>query len=96
MELKLKKICIYFSKDFTASETSKILNLSRPTVNYYYKIFRESIINDLFILKGNTFQVEYIKFRDEYFFYIINKNSIFLIENHSKLLANLKIFMITK
>ncbi|EFU69957.1 conserved hypothetical protein [Aliarcobacter butzleri JV22] len=77
MKLKLKEICEYFSRDFTASETSKILNLSRPTVNYYYKIFREPIINDLFILKGNTFQVEYIKFRDEYFFYIINKNSIF-------------------
>ncbi|PUE65704.1 hypothetical protein B0175_07495, partial [Arcobacter lacus] len=61
MELKLKKICIYFSKDFTASETSKILNLSRQTINYYYKIFRESIINDSLILKGNAFQVEYIK-----------------------------------
>ncbi|MCT7618123.1 hypothetical protein ACN4FT_02105 [Aliarcobacter butzleri] len=93
MKLKLKEICEYFSRDFTASETSKILNLSRPTVNYYYKIFREPIINDLFILKGNTFQVEYIKFRNEYFFYIINKNSIHLIEEHSKLLANLKIFI---
>lgn len=93
MKLKLKEICKYFSKDFTASETSKILNLSRPTVNYYYKIFRESIINDLFILKGNTFQVEYIKFRNEYFFYIINKNSIYLIEEHSKLLTNLKNFI---
>lgn len=93
MELKLKKICIYFSKDFTASETSKILNLSRQTINYYYKIFRESIINDSLILKGNAFQVEYIKIKNEYFFYIINKNSISLIEEHSKLLLNLKAFL---
>ena len=56
MKLKLKEICEYFSRDFTASETSKILNLSRPTVNYYYKIFRESIINDLFILKEIHFK----------------------------------------
>ena len=61
MNLKLKEICEYFSRDFTASETSKVLNLSRPTVNYYYKIFREPIINDLFTqlsqIKPNCFLV---------------------------------------
>ena len=38
---QLKKICYFFSKDFTASQTANKLNISRQTINSYYKIFRE-------------------------------------------------------
>jgi len=85
--LKIKKICHYFSKDFTASETSNKLAISRQTVNSYYKLIRDSLNYESFVLDENIFCIEYIKIQNNYFFYI-NKNSyIYLLENESKVLT---------
>ena len=46
-------ICYFFSEDFTASQTSKKLKISRQTINTYYKIFRELLFNELFLIKNN-------------------------------------------
>ena len=39
-KLTLKKICYFFSKDYTASKTALNTKLSRETINTYYKILR--------------------------------------------------------
>lgn len=41
---QLKKICYFFAYDFTASATAKELALSRQTINSYYKMMREFLI----------------------------------------------------
>jgi transposase len=41
---KIKKVLQYFCEDLTATQTSKLLNLNRNTVNKYYKLFREKIV----------------------------------------------------
>ena len=48
---QLKIICYFFSKDFTASQTAKAINISRQTINNYYKIFREIAFNNGFSQK---------------------------------------------
>ena len=59
---KLKEICYFFSEDFTASQTSKKLKISRQTINTYYKIFRELLFNELFLIKNNqNLAISYIK-----------------------------------
>ena len=42
-DLQFKKLVQFFCVDIEASKTSTILNVSRNTVNRYYKIFRETI-----------------------------------------------------
>ena len=64
---KLKEICYFFSEDFTASQTSKKLKISRQTINTYYKIFRELLFNELFLIKNNqNLAISYIMHISEY------------------------------
>lgn len=42
-DYKIKKILYLFSKDKTALESEKILNIHRNTINRYYNLFRESL-----------------------------------------------------
>ncbi len=42
---KIKKIMRYFCVDITATQTSKLIGISRKTVNRYYNSFRSKIYN---------------------------------------------------
>ena len=42
---KIKKIIFYFSQDLTATQTASIMQISRVTINRYYKLFRKAIAN---------------------------------------------------
>ncbi len=41
---KIRKILELFLSDFTATQSAEILGLSRNTLNRYYGIFREEIV----------------------------------------------------
>jgi len=49
---KIKKILRCFCTDLTAVQASKLLDIIRNTINRFYKIFRESII-ELFTTERN-------------------------------------------
>jgi predicted DNA-binding protein (UPF0251 family) len=69
---ELKEICNSFSKDFTATQTALRLNISRQTINNYFKIFRELLFNKIIIDKNiyTNLSISYIKVNQEYFYYI--------------------------
>ena len=69
---ELKKICYFFSKDFTASQTAIKLNISRQTINSYYKIFRELLFNPITVNQNNLIDlnISYIKINQEYIYYL--------------------------
>lgn len=57
----IKKILKFFTEDFTATETSKQLNLNRKTINRYYNIFRKIILKlNTKSLKFDPNSVDYI------------------------------------
>jgi len=41
---KFRRLLKYFSQDLTATQTSELIGISRVTVNRYYKLFRERIL----------------------------------------------------
>ena len=43
-DYKIKRIIWYFSEDIDATKTSKLLEISRKTVNRYFNILRQSIL----------------------------------------------------
>ena len=56
-------------KDFTATQTAEILDISRNTINRYYNIFREEIVR-LPIEESRTFGKEFWEFEvDESYFW---------------------------
>jgi transposase len=40
---KIREVVYYFSLDFTTTNTSKLTNISRPTINKYFDRFRKII-----------------------------------------------------
>ena len=87
-KLKLKKICYFFSKDYTASQTAKELNLSRQTINNYYKIIRILLIDKqdklIKLMKDycfcdKSFNIKYIKTSSSFRYFIeCNEKVIFI------------------
>lgn len=65
---KIKKILKYFVEDYTSTETSKFVKLSRNTVDKYYKLFREIILQLVIeAVKTNSADSHYIgNFKGEY------------------------------
>jgi transposase-like protein len=93
MSLKIQKICHYFCQDLTAVQTAYKLKLSRQTINYYFKMIRDYLNYEPFLLSEKIFCIEYIKIQNRYFFYICSNNKIYLIEENSKDLTELNIFI---
>lgn len=90
---KLKEICFLFSKDFTATKTANNLNISRQTINSYYKIFRELLFNQLVLIDKNQINltISYIKIHQDYFYYL--ENSLTLIENNNSFFHEIEYFI---
>lgn len=55
---EIREILTLFLKDFTATQTAEILEISRNTINRYYNIFREEIVR-ISIEESKTFGKEF-------------------------------------
>jgi transposase-like protein len=90
-----------FKLDQTASITAKELNISRQTVNSYYKVIRKSLVSEFDkrnsyklqkIFYEKTFLVKYLKISGRYLFYIENQNTFLFLDNIN-ISHNLKLFL---
>ncbi|NVJ54547.1 MAG: hypothetical protein HWD90_12730 [Campylobacteraceae bacterium] len=70
----IENICKCFSDDLTASEASQKVNISRVTINKYYKQLRTFITNTQ--KKSNKHKPKYCYLK----YFILNKNYTFYIE----------------
>lgn len=98
----LERICYYFAKDYTASQTAMQLNLSRQTINNYYKIIRNLLLqkqNELiYFMKenkfcNNSFSIKYIKSGTNISYFIECNKKIFIIDSNNGFLPNIDIFI---
>jgi transposase-like protein len=90
----LKKICYFFSKDFTASQTAEELNISRQTINSYYKIFREILFDSYVYFKSwIELNISYMKIYEKNIYFIEEKSKIFLLDTESFIFLNLNNFI---
>lgn len=98
----LNKICKCFSKDLTAIQTANYTGYSRQTINHYYKIFRNRIIERNVIsefklanklLNNNTIEIKYFNIYNHNIFYIENHLGVFVLNNQSNLPKQLAVFM---
>jgi len=99
---KLEQICYYFAKDYTASQTAVSLNLSRQTINNYYKIIRILLLQKqeeliLFLKKNNfcdnSFNIKYIKLNKNIFYFIECNEKVFILDTEQNFLPNIDIFI---
>jgi transposase-like protein len=95
---QLKKICFFFSKDFTASQTSEELKISRQTINSYYKIFRELIFDSYIYLKKDEIDlnITYMRIYEKNIYFLEKKNEIFLLDKENLIFPNINIFIQNK
>lgn len=98
----LDKISYFFSKDYTASQTAIELNLSRQTINNYYKIIRILLLNkqeELLVyfknnnLCENSFNIKYIKTNKNIKYYIECNEKIFFLDLNNESLSHIKNFI---
>lgn len=98
----LREICYCFSEDLTAIETAKRLNLSRQTINNYYKILRNILLQNqdelISFMKENnlcknSFAIKYIKSKDYISYFIHCDDKIFLIDEQNPCLPNFDLFL---
>lgn len=93
----LKKICYFFSKDFTASQTAEELNISRQTINSYYKIFREILFDSYIYFKsGIELNISYMKIYEKNIYFIQEENRILLLGEDNFIFPNINIFIQNK
>ncbi|RXJ88484.1 hypothetical protein CRV01_12105 [Arcobacter sp. CECT 8983] len=75
----IENICKCFSDDLTASEASQKVNISRVTINKYYKKLRTFITNKQEKANKNKPRYFYLKY------FVLNKNYIFYIEYNNEI-----------
>lgn len=95
---QLKKICYFFSKDLTASQTAQRLNISRQTINSYYKIFRE-ILFDSYIYSKNDeidLNITYMKIYEKNIYFLQEENKIVLLDKENFIFPNINSFIQNK
>jgi len=95
----LKEICYFFSLDYTASQTAQELNLSRQTINNYFKIIRTLLLNKQEELmhknkeeqdKKEAFSLKYLSCNSYVNYYIQYKEKVFIIDCSSTLLPKIE------
>lgn len=98
----LKKICKYFTEDYTAIQTAQKLNLSRQTINNYYKIIRSLLLSKqdemFYLLKNNhlsnnSFLIKYVKNGPYINYFIEYQKKAFIFENSENIFPNLQEFI---
>lgn len=89
---KIQNICRYFISDYTASEVAKKLDISRQTINKYYKDIRTLLLNKYqFELKVDKecFILKYIFLNEEIFYYIEYNNKYYFLDSKDLSYKNL-------
>ena len=91
----IRKICYFFSKDFTASQTAAKLNISRQTINAYYKIFREALFDSYIYSQTNgiDLNITYMKIYEKNIYFLEEKNKTFLLDEESFIFLNINNFI---
>ncbi len=91
----IRKICYFFSKDFTASQTAIKLNISRQTINNYYKIFRETLFDSYIYLQTNEIDlnITYMKIYEKNIYFLEKNNKIFLLNEKSFISSTINNFI---
>ena len=89
---QLKIICYFFSKDFTASQTAKAINISRQTINNYYKIFREIAFNNLNYIEQNEaiLNITHLKIYERNIYLLQKENQLILLDKENIFLKNIQ------
>lgn len=97
----LAKICYYFCQDYTASQTAQELNLSRQTINNYYKIIRNLLLqnqNELMCFMRennfckNSFAIKYIKSGTNISYFVECDKKVFILDTNSTFLPDFEKF----
>jgi transposase-like protein len=91
----IRKICYFFSKDFTASQTATKLDISRQTINGYYKIFREALFDSYIYSQTNgiDLNITYMKIYEKNIYFLEEKNKSFLLDEESFIFLNINNFI---
>jgi transposase-like protein len=91
----IRKICYFFSKDFTASQTATKLDISRQTINGYYKIFREALFDSYIYSQthGIDLNITYMKIYEKNIYFLEEKNKSFLLDEESFIFLNINNFI---
>lgn len=93
----LEQICYYFSLDYTASNTAKELNLSRQTINNYYKIIRTLLLKKQEELmremkassENNGFSLKYLQSNSYLNYFIEYDEKVFIIDSNFSLVPKI-------
>lgn len=98
----LRQICYCFSKDFTASQTANQLNVSRQTVNNYYKILRNLLLEKqeefMILMKENnyckdSFDIKFIENGSHINYFVECNDKVFIIDEANSHLPNITRFI---
>lgn len=98
----LRKICYYFVEDYTAIQTAQELNLSRQTINNYYKIIRTLLLfkQDELIsfmkenrLCNDSFSIKHIKIGKNICYFVECNKKVFMLDLEENFLPNIKEFI---
>lgn len=97
--LKLKKLCHFFLEDMTASQTAKELDISRQTINNYYKVIRQTLLKNYEIINDDYFNsiniekksitLKYFTIYKEVVYFIEENNKSFIINKNNKRFSKL-------
>lgn len=97
--LQLKKLCHCFAHDLTASQTAKKLGVSRQTINCYYKMIREFLIEEQDNIQNNkdfekhSFSLKYINLNSQIIYYIQHNDSEYILDEKTKNLSKIFSFV---
>ncbi|RXK06322.1 hypothetical protein CRV07_06385 [Halarcobacter ebronensis] len=89
---KLEMICSCFVEDFTASQTAKKINISRQTINSYYKILRtylidqQKMLDNIFlstISNKSTLTIKYFIYNSNVIFYVQDNDNTYFLSNEN-------------
>lgn len=98
----INEICDCFSKDFTAIQTANQTGYSRQTINHYYKIFRNKIIEKNLLtqynlssklLSSRCIEIKHLNIYNHDIFYIENEMGILILDKQSDLPNKLSTFI---
>lgn len=87
----LKKICFCFSEDKTASQTAKTIGVSRQTINQYYKLFRNKLLEVQYhveqqklleLLEANALEIKHLHLYNSDVFYIEVEHQIIILDEN--------------
>ena len=98
----ISEICYCFSNDYTAIQTASQTGYSRQTINHYYKMFRNKIIERNIlaeynisskILNSRSIEIKHLNIYNHDVFYIESEMGIFILDNQSNLPNKLSTFI---